>query len=428
MNQHLRTYRKKGIDSLSLDRTQNNQLLLGDQEFVAGEGACLYNSLGEEFIDLNCNATLPLGHDADLLREVFAGNLPLNVGLYAHPWRTRLLELLEEMFPDYTGFQFYSSGTAANEGMLRYAMQITGRSSFYGLSGAYYGRSKATASMSGMEPCNGRRIEGYDMLPFPGHDMASDGYGVGEDGEPHPLAEEFSEMIGAGTVDDLAGLVIEPYHSKRMIPFPSGWLRSVQQEVLRPRGILLLADEYLVSGRAGVWQVTSGEGVQPDLFTFGKFYTNGIPFGGLAVLRDHADKVSGIWGGDTYGGHPAACELVLRTVTTINRQNLLEYQERISRLFLQRFAELEQTCGVSRVCARGGLLGIEFTSPQRAEIVGRHCLEGRLLVAVVRRLVRMTPPLIIDELLLQEAFDRLFTAIQSVSREQDEVKSGDPFQ
>lgn len=392
----------------------HNQIL-GQIDFAHAEGPFIYDINGKEYIGLYHHSCLPLGHDSSILRKTFSKNHPLNVGLYPNSNRKLLTEALSKLFPQYSSFQFDSTGTSANEGMMRYAMGITGRSSFCGFECSFHGRSKALASVSDMDPFHGRRIEGYFQLPYPGYDQKTEGYHVDDSGVAHPTVEELTSMIDEHGYEDLAGMILEPIASKPLIEPPKGWLRRVKEEVLKPRGILLLADEYLTAGRTGSWLECYNQDVRPDVMSFGKCLTSGMPFSGIACLENFSSSVSIVKGSSAYGGQSPVCENVLLTINAIMEQNLIERQADLAQVFMKNFSHLKGSHGVERVFAKGALFGIEFSSKELALKVGQTCLQKRVLLAAIKRAICLSPPFNIDLNVLQEACSRIYEAIDTCS-------------
>lgn len=386
----------------------HNQIL-GNISFTKAQGSVLFDSLGRDYIDFYGNASLPLGHNHEILRKVFNESIPLNIGLYSNSYRGDLVSVLSDIFPGYSDYQFYSSGSAANEGMLRYAMKITGRSKFCGFYGSFHGRTKALASVSDMEPENGERINGFFELPYPGYDPKTGRYSC--DPSLIPDVDEIDSIIDEYGSDDLAGMILEPILSKPVILPPNNWLLDLKKRVLDKRGILLLADEYLTSGRVGTWMECKAQGVEPDVFSFGKCYSTGIPFGGIACLAKYATDVSKVKGNDTYGGQPAISKNVLLTLDEINNSKLIERSKWIEKSFKDFFLPLLSSQEIFRITAIGALMYVEFCSREFALKVGKICLDEGVLLAVIKCGVRLTPSLNMDESIMKEGFSRIKTSI-----------------
>jgi 4-aminobutyrate aminotransferase-like enzyme len=351
--------------------------------FDSAVGSRITDVDGREYIDFFNNASLPLGHDQGIIAETFRPQLPLNTGKYETVERSRLVEVVGEILPEYSAFQFYSSGTAANEGMLRYATAITGRPNFAGFSGGFHGHTRAMASVSDLDSWHGDRIPGFLSLPYPG---AEDGHSV------EHLLEELDRTL-APVASELAGFVMEPWHSKAMTAPPSGFMRRFQSEVLGPRGILLLADEYLTSVRCGAWIASSLQGVVPDIVCVGKSMKTGIPFALLAARRDHERHVKLVKGEDSASGQAHLCRNVRLTIEAIREQNLLGRVFELETLFKDRLSWVGDRNKVRRTFAAGALWGVELESRELSQAVALDCARQGILVASIRDCVRLTPAL-----------------------------------
>ncbi|MBC7768903.1 MAG: aminotransferase class III-fold pyridoxal phosphate-dependent enzyme [Phycisphaerales bacterium] len=376
---------------------------IADVKFVSARGATVTDSEGREYIDLYANTSLPFGHDASALIDSFSGEPPLNLGLYTNRYRDELADKIASLYPGYSHIQFYSTGTGANEGMLRYAMAITGRNAFCGFYGSFHGYSKATASLSDMDPCNGDRIEGYFQLPYPGYDARRP---VGERLQPLAL-EDVAKAIDAQGSSRIAGLVIEPILSKAVVRPPPGWLHSLKRDVLAPRGILLLADEFLTSGRTGFWSDAEGQGCAPDIISLGKSWKSGLPFAAIACLEAYGDVVRTVKGTDSAAGQAPVCRLVLATIDRMIAEEVFARQRDIEGACRRILSPLTDLKSVHRVSAYGALAAIEFDSRERAALVGKLCLERGVITSVIRDCIRLTPAFSISPGLLELGLSRL---------------------
>lgn len=388
--------------------------LVGETRFVEAAGSLVRDERGREFIDLNMNLALPLGHDLSIVRSAFAGDHPINVGLYPNPFRDRLVERLAGLFPDYTQYQFFSSGSLANEAALRYAIAITGRSGFAGFGGSFHGRTRALMSLNELGDRLGRRLPGYLVLPYPGYD-GEGGFALGADGAVHPTVEETAERIDAHGAEDLAGVMIEPLLSKAGIALPPDWLRRLKSEVLEPRGILLITDEGAVAGRLGTWRATEQEDVEPDVFVFAKCFSNGYPFSAVACRREYAEATADVKGDESTAAQSHVCAVSLATIDRIERAGLLAGAARIADTFVSRLEPMLGRSGVRRVSARGAFGVVELESRERAREVAARCFEDQLLVALIKKNVRITPALNVPLDVLDEGVGRIAAAIAGTS-------------
>lgn len=388
--------------------------VLSDVCFIHGKGPFLYDEEENRYIDFYNNACIPLGHQP-LSKEIYDYPHPLNVGLYHNRFRNELLKRLARLFPEYGSFQLYSTGTSANEGMLRYAMAITGRSAFGGFHGAFHGRSKALTSITDMDTCNGERIPGYFVLPFPGFNEKTGSTILASADGTQNLASIEKIIDRQQAEHPIAGLLLEPVFSKSVVIPPKGWLKSLKENILAPRGILLLADEYLLSGRSGAWLESRRQGALPDIISFGKCFANGLPFAGIGCLKEHEHKVTEVKGSDTFGGQSLICHHVLLTLEEIEEQHLLRRGLDIEHAFLESFSDVVGRHGVVNVQARGSVLWIEYAQKSQAIEFAQRALRNRVLVSVIKNGIRLTPAMNIGTEDLTEGFRLVRKTIEEIA-------------
>ena len=166
----------------------------------------------------------------------------------------------------------------------------------------------------------------------------------------------------------------------------------------------------------------------PDLVTTAKSLGGGMPISavtGRAAMMD-AVHVGGL--GGTYGGNPVAAAASLAVLDMIERDDLLTAARRVGERVMDRFASFaERFDAVGDVRGRGAMCAIELVSdrttkePLPAEttnaVVGR-CLEEGVLVLTAGthgNVIRLLPPITIDDALLDDGLDVLDAAIDTVT-------------
>lgn len=370
--------------------------------FSGAQGDYIYDTDGVGYADFNGTLNLPLGHDWTNARQVMSRDIPLNAVSYATTSRLELCQLIHSIFPNYTAFQFYSAGTEANEGAIRYAIAITGKDSFASFRKSYHGRTRATVSLCNMKDYNGNRLPGYFRVVYPSTEA-----------EAQRALEDLDEMIRMDYGRNCAGVFIEPVQGKTVVAPPPGFLRRLKEEICDKYNLLLIADEYLTSMRCGSFSICMEQGVEPDIMTVGKCLGNGIPFAVLLCHKKHADRVWHVKGSTTFGGNPFACATVVENLKQImDRQLLPRTVDTIQRIFQEETKDLNE-CGIVRgVRGKGALLGIEFGSKAICVAVGQRCLEHRILVSCIGSVIRITPSFTIDETLLRESLRTVCSLIR----------------
>jgi acetylornithine aminotransferase len=117
--------------------------------------------------------------------------------------------------------------------------------------------------------------------------------------------------------------------------------------------------------------------------------------------------------GTTFGGGPLACVTSLRTLEIMEEDNLLENATKMGALLQQSLTSaLEGVAGVVELRGQGLMLGLELDRPC-GEIVGMALANGLLTNVTQDNVVRILPPLIINEAETREIATRLAAVVRA---------------
>jgi len=132
--------------------------------------------------------------------------------------------------------------------------------------------------------------------------------------------------------------------------------------------------------------------------------------------------------GGTYGGNPVAVAAALAVLEKIEREHLLDRSRSVGETVMSRFRDMASRYEViGDVRGRGAMCAIELVSdratkePLGAEqmgAIGRRCLENGVIVLTAGtygNVVRLLPPITIEDGLLEEGLDLLDEAIGAVA-------------
>jgi acetylornithine aminotransferase len=164
---------------------------------------------------------------------------------------------------------------------------------------------------------------------------------------------------------------------------------------------LLIIDEVQTGvARTGKWFCHQFENLMPDVMTLAKGLGSGVPVGAL-LTHGRANNVFHVGAhGTTFGGNPLAMSAGLATIATIDEENLLDNAARQGQAIKEGLrASLAAEIAAGNVCdirGRGLMVGIELDRPC-TELVGRALQQGLLLNVTHDTVVRLLPPLIIND-------------------------------
>ena len=323
---------------------------------------------------------------------------------------------------------FANSGAEAVENAIKIARHATGRPAVVAFDHAFHGRTllamSLTAKVMPYKQGFGPFAPEVYRLPF------AYPYRCPTGGPPEGCAEpclryaidEMHKHIGERNI---AAVIVEPIQGEGgfVVPAP-GFLRGLA-EFCREHGIVFIADEIQSGmGRAGRWFAIEDEGVVPDLVTSAKSLGGGLPISAVTGRAELMDAVHPGGLGGTYGGNPVAAAAALAVLDKIEREDLLARSRELGERVRARLRAMQERHAlVGDVRGRGMMNAIELVrdrttkEPIDGETGARiiqECLRNGVLVikaGTYDNVIRLLPPLTIDEGLLEEGLQVLDDAL-----------------
>ncbi|ARN81756.1 aspartate aminotransferase family protein [Methylocystis bryophila] len=372
-----------------------------DLAFESGEGPWLVASNGGRYLDFGAGVAVnSLGHAHPRLLEALqqGATRPWHVSnLYQIPQAERLAQrLVDASFADEVFL--CNSGAEAIECAIKTARKFhaaNGEPQRYRLitfEGAFHGRTLATLSAGGNRKYLdgfGPPVEGFDQAPF--GDLAA-----------------VETLIGPET----AGVLIESIQGEGGIRvFPLEFLRALRT-LCDQRGLLLVVDEVQTGvGRLGSFLAIERAGVSPDIAALAKGLGGGFPIGACLATKEAAKGMTLGAHGSTFGGNPLAASIANAVLDVVLSEGFLERVKRLEPVLRQQLAELEDEHPqiIDSLRGEGLMFGLKTRVPN-LEFLKAARDAGLLLVAAGDNVVRLLPPLIIDESHIAEAGKRLRAA------------------
>jgi len=321
-----------------------------------------------------------------------------------------------------------NSGAEAVENAVKIARAYTKRPAVIVFEHGYHGRTNLTM---GMTAKNMPYKEGFG--PFAGEiyrmPMA---YPFRWNGDGTKVAEEALDIvthkiekeIGAKNV---AAIVIEPIQGEGgfIVP-PKGFLPGLAS-FAKANGIVFVADEVQTGfARTGNMFAIEDENVDADLVVTAKGIAGGFPLAGVTGRAEMLDSVHASGLGGTFGGNPVACAAALGSIATIEEENLVARANQIGKIMTDAMNAMAKKYSIiGEVRGRGAMQAFELVKPgtdePNAEAVGaiiKFCQQNGVLIlsaGTYGNVIRLLPPLVIPENLLNEALGIIDQAFASIS-------------
>jgi 4-aminobutyrate aminotransferase / (S)-3-amino-2-methylpropionate transaminase / 5-aminovalerate transaminase len=396
------------------------------------EGAILVDVDGNALIDLGSGiAVVSVGHAQPAVVEA----VQRQVGLFSHtcfmvnPYEpyVAVCEALNALVPadQPKKSALFNSGAEAVENAVKIARHVTGRQGVVVFDHAYHGRTNLTMALTAKNMPYRKGFgpfapEIYRVpMSYPFRDPAGM---TGEQAAARAI-EMMERQVGG---DDLACVLIEPIQGEGgfIVPAP-GFLPAIA-EWSRRHGVIFIADEIQTGFcRTGDWFACEHEGVVPDLTTTAKALAGGMP---LAAVTGRADLVDGVHAGGlggTYGGNPVACAAALASIDAMRTLDLAGAARRIGDRVSASFGELQDRHpAIGDVRGRGAMMALEIVRPGTTEPdadatrrIVQACHQAGVVVlscGSYGNVIRLLPPLIIDETLLEDGLGVLAESCQRI--------------
>jgi acetylornithine/N-succinyldiaminopimelate aminotransferase len=371
---------------------------------VRGEGVWLFGEQGEKYLDFASGIAVNLlGHGHPHLTEAIqkqAATLIHVSNLYGSPQGEALAKRLCEITFADTVF-FTNSGAEAVECAIKTARRYHhhhGRPEKHNLitfRNAFHGRTIGTISATdqpklrdGFAPL----LQGFNVVDFDDLDAAL-----------------------AAVDEETAGFLVEPIQGEGGIRPASREFMTGLRRVCDEQDLMLVLDEVQCGvARTGKLYAYEHYGIEPDILATAKGIGGGFPMGAcLATEKAAAGMVVGTHG-STFGGNPLAMAAGQAVLDVVTEPGFLDHVERMGERLRGALEQMLPNHDhlFEGVRGLGLMLGVKMKTDSRAFVTYLR-ERGLLTVAAGDNVVRVLPPLVVEERDIAEFLERLSDAARN---------------
>ncbi|MEX0646749.1 MAG: aspartate aminotransferase family protein [Balneolaceae bacterium] len=375
-------------------------------EIERAEGCWLYTTDGRKYLDMISGiAVSSLGHRhpdvISAIQEQLDKHLHVMVyGEFIQSPQSRFAKLLCDQLPKKLDrVYFVNSGTEATEGALKLAKKSTGRSKLVAFNNSYHGDTHGSLSVTGR---NVYRDPYEPLLP-----------GV------HFI--DFNDKTSLDIIDKkTAAVILEPVQGEGgVIPADRDWIKAVRNRC-DETGSLLIFDEIQTGFyRTGTLFAFEHYQVVPDILCLAKAMGGGMPIGAFVASTEifeafkHDPPLNHV---TTFGGHPVSCAAALANLKTLLKDDFGQKAAAVSEAARKTF----QAKGIVELRGCGAMLGLQLKDAELTQKVVQECFEKGIILGWTlhsNSLIRIAPPLVIEQDVLENAFITILDAVKNFSSE-----------
>ncbi len=377
---------------------------------VKGEGVYLWDDKGNKYLDMmSAYSAVSHGHCHPRLVTALIAQAK-KLAITSRAFHTEKLALLAKRLVELTGFDKVlpmNTGAEAVETALKaarkWAYKIKGvahdKAEIIICDGNFHGRTITLVGMSS-EP---KYQDGFG--PFP----------AGFKRIPYGDAKALAAAITPNT----AAFLVEPIQGEAGIILPPPGYLAECANTCKQQNVLLICDEIQTGlGRTGKLLASQHENVKPDGVVLGKALGGGLlP---LSVFLASEELMAVFTPGDhgsTFGGNPLACAVGIEALNVLIEEKLIENSAQLGAYFLQRLHDLDSPL-IRAVRGKGLFVALEI-EPSKASarsVCEQLMTHGILSKETHDTVVRLAPPLVINQAQLDTAIEKIKVTLQELDR------------
>lgn len=390
--------------------------------FTTAKGARIHDDQGHTYVDFFAGAgALNFGHNearmqAALIEYIQSDAITHSLDM-ASESKQQFLKTFEQVIMKPRGMDYKiqfpgPTGTNAVEAALKIARKATGRDRVLYFTNGYHGMTLGSLAVTGNAAKRaGAGVSLGDSTPLPYCNYF---------GDDRDTADDLEYMLNDASsgVEQPAAVILETVQGEGGINVADfEWLRKVER-LCREHDMLLIVDDVQAGvGRTGPFFSFEPAGIKPDIITLSKSLSGyGLPLA-ITMIRPDLD----VWDpGEHNGTFRGNCHAFATSVAMLEQywrdEALAQAVQAKGERVRQRLqAMVDQRGGLdAEVRGRGLFLGIDCAEQGMAESIAEACFQRCLIVetaGTTDNVVKVMPPLVIDDALLDEGLDLLESAI-----------------
>lgn len=356
-----------------------------------GKGAIVWDIFGKEYIDCMGGYGVALvGHCNDRVINAIKNQsdnlITCHMSVYNNT-RLKFLQKMSKISPKELSKIFFSnSGAEAIEAALKFSRKYTGKNGIIAMTGGYHGKTFGALSVTHNEKYRKSfqpLLEGVKFVPY---------------NNPSKIEDSLDSSIGT--------VIIEPIQGETGIIVPSDDFLQKIRKICDQNNLVLIFDEIQTGvGRTGKMWAGEHWSTTADIMCLAKGIAGGLPMGLTLCKPEILDAMKLGEHSSTFAGNPLSCAAGIATIDSLVEENLVGNAAKVGNIFKNGLLELKENHRIVRdVRGLGLMLALELRFDIK-DVLFEGIKEGLLMLYSGRNIIRLLPPLVIDEVKVLKTLD-----------------------
>lgn len=280
------------------------------------DGAKIWDVDGNEYIDLvNGLLSVSLGYKDEDVDQAIKDQLNKGINFsLSHTLEYEVSKLLIDLIPCAEMVRFGKNGSDVTTAAIRLARAYTGREhvavcGYHGWQDWYIGSTSRNLGVPKAVQCLTHTFKYNDIKS---------------------LEALFSSF------PDMAAVILEPMSSAEPV---DGFLNQIRK-LCDANGAILIFDEMITGFRFHLNGAQGLFGVTPDLATFGKGMSNGMPLSSIVGKKEIMNKMEDIFFSGTFGGETLSLAAAKATINKIMNSGVISHIQKMGSYLMDGVSEI----------------------------------------------------------------------------------------
>tara|TARA_B100001248_G_C27376646_1_gene454636 strand:- start:198 stop:1421 length:1224 start_codon:yes stop_codon:yes gene_type:complete len=376
-----------------------------------GEGVFLWDVEGKKYYDfLSAYSAVNQGHCHPKIISALV-NQSNKLTLTSRAFHNNILGQYEKFITEFFGYDKVlpmNTGVEGGETAVKLARKwgyevkkvADDSAKIIFVEGNFWGRTLGAISSS-TDPSStngfGPFMPGYEIIPY--NDIES---------LKHSLKDQ-----------NVVAFMVEPIQGEAGVVVPDDDYLKKAYDLCKESNVLFIADEVQTGiGRTGKMICCEHHGFKPDILILGKALSGGVfPVSAILASDEVMLTIKPGEHGSTFGGNPVACEVAMAALKVIRDEKLADNADKMGVIFRQRLQlYIDGSKIVEKIRGKGLLNAIVIKDEENSDIAWNMCLKmaqnGLLAKPTHGNIIRFAPPLIINEVQLNDCIDIIISSLK----------------